>query len=53
MNPADGTLQFLGEYDSQKEVEFAFDGAYLRGSDRVLIVTDSSKDYFSKGQTQL
>ena len=53
MTPADGTLQFLGEYESGKSVDFAFDGAYLRGSDRVLIVTDSSKAYFGKSQPQL
>ena len=53
MNPADGSLHFLGEYNSDKSVEFAFDGAYLRQSDRVVIAVDSSKDYFSKDATQL
>ena len=42
MNPADGNMQYLGEYENKAAVDFAFDGAYLRGSDRVLIVTDSS-----------
>ena len=53
MNPANGTLQYLGEYDSKADVEFSFDGAYLRQSDRVLIAVDSSKNYFDKNQTKL
>ena len=53
MNPADGTLRFLGEYESQKSVEFTFDGAYMHDGDRVLIVTDGAKDYFGKTQAQL
>ena len=53
MNPADGILHFLGEYDSKNNVEFTFDGAYLRQSDRVLIAIDSSKDYFLRNQTAL
>jgi hypothetical protein len=48
MNPADGTIKYLGEYDNSAAVDFAFDGAYLRGSDRVLIATDSSVNYFKK-----
>ena len=52
MNPADGTLQFLGEYDNAK-ANFTFDGAYLRSSDRVLIAIDSSKDYFLPSQERL
>ena len=52
MNPADGTLKFLGDYDSAK-AEFTFDGAYMRQSDRVIIVTDGQKNYFTKEQTQL
>ena len=52
MNPADGTLQFLGEYDNAK-ADFTFDGAYLRSSDRVLIAIDSSKDYFLPSQDRL
>ena len=52
MNPADGSLQFLGERDNAK-VDFSFDGAYLRQSDRVLIVTDADKSYFSPEQTSL
>lgn len=52
MNPADGTLQYLGEYDNAK-ADFAFDGAYLRQSDRVIIATDSSKSYFTTSQDRL
>ena len=52
MNPADGSLQYLGEYDN-KTVEFTHDGAYLRGSDRVLIAIDSSKNYLDEKATKL
>lgn len=52
MNPADGTLTYLGEFDS-KTTEFTFDGAYLRGSDRVLIAIDTRADYIDKNATKL
>lgn len=52
MNPADGTLTFLGEYDN-KVTEFVVDGAYLRGNDRVLIAVDSNKSYLKKEDTKL
>ena len=52
MNPADGKLTYLGEYDS-KVVEFTYDAAYLRGSDRVLIAVDSSKNYIGKTDVML
>jgi hypothetical protein len=52
MNPADGTLLFQGEYDN-KTAEFTLDGAYLRGSDRVLIAIDATKNYFRREQTTL
>lgn len=52
MNPIDGTLSFLGEYDN-KVHEFTFDGAYLRGSDRVLIAIDAQKNYLNQQATQL
>lgn len=52
MNPADGKLTYLGEYDS-KVAEFTYDAAYLRGSDRVLIAVDSSKNYISKTDKQI
>lgn len=50
MNPADGKLTYLGEYDS-KVTEFTYDAAYLRGSDRVLIAVDAAKSYIEKGAT--
>ena len=53
MNPANGSLQFLGEYDNSSAVDFSFDGAYLRSSDRVLIVIDSSKTYISPTQSSI
>ena len=52
MNPADGSVRYLGEYDN-KICEFSFDGAYLRGSDRVLIAVDQDKNYIPKNATQL
>ncbi len=53
MNPADGSLSFLGEYDSRKAQDFTFDGAYLRQSDRVLIAIDADKNYLHKAQTSI
>lgn len=47
MNPADGSLTYLGEMDSCV-TNFALDGAYMRDSDRVLIAIDSSKNYLDK-----
>ena len=47
MNPADGRRTYLGEYDN-RVAEFTFDGAYLRGSDRVLIAIDAAKSYFQE-----
>lgn len=52
MNPKDGVLNYVGEYDN-KVCEFTFDGAYLRESDRVLIAVDSDKNYLDKQATQL
>ena len=52
MNPANGELTYLGEYDS-KVTQFSYDAAYLRGSDRVLIAVDSSKNYISKTDKQI
>jgi hypothetical protein len=43
-NPADGKTTYIGEFDN-KTTEFTYDGAYMRNSDRVLIITDSSKKY--------
>ena len=53
MNPADGTLQFLGECDSSAAADFTFEGAYMRNSDRVLIVADSRKEYIGRQQTDI
>ena len=53
MNPADGTLQYAGQYDSRRDAAFTFDSAYLNGSDRVVIAIDSSKDYISKDAVEL
>lgn len=47
MNPADGTLTYLGEMDS-KVTTFSVDGAYMRGGDRVLIAVDALKNYLDK-----
>ena len=52
MNPTNGELTYLGEYDN-KVTEFTYDAAYLRGSDRVLIAVDSSKNYISKDDKQI
>jgi hypothetical protein len=52
MNPSDGTLKYLGEFDS-KVTQFANDGAYLRGSDRVFIAVDAQKNYLEKTATAL
>ncbi len=52
MNPADGTLSYIGEMDS-KVTEFTYDAAYLRGSDRVLIAVDSAKNYINKNDKQI
>lgn len=52
MNPSDGALTYLGEYDSNV-TEFTYDAAYMNGSDRVLIAVDSSKNYISKTDKQI
>ena len=52
MNPADGSLKYLGQYDNTI-TEFAFDGAYMRGSDRVLVITDSNRHYIDRNATTL
>ncbi len=52
MNPADGTLTYIGEMDSKVHT-FAYDAAYLRGSDRVLIAIDADKNYLSKNDTMI
>lgn len=52
LNPADGQLTYLGEYDN-KVAEFTYDAAYLRGCDRVLIAVDATKNYLDTNATQL
>ena len=52
MNPTDGTLKYLGEYDN-KTVELDLGGGYLRDSDRVLIAIDSEKNYLDRQATKL
>ncbi|MGN0221921.1 MAG: glycoside hydrolase family 140 protein [Prevotella sp.] len=52
MNPADGTLTYIGELDSKVHT-FTYDTAYLRGSDRVLIAIDADKNYLSKNDTMI
>ena len=52
MNPSNGQLTYIGEYDN-KVTEFSYDAAYLRGSDRVLIAIDAAQTYISTTATQL
>ena len=52
MNPADGSLHFLGEMDNSEQL-FSFDVAYLQGSDRVIIAIDSEKDYLGVDDVKL
>lgn len=51
-NPADGTLAYIGEFNDGI-TGFRYDGAYMNGGDRVLIVVDASKDYILKEQKGL
>lgn len=52
MNPANGTLTYVGEMDNKVHT-FTYDAAYLRGSDRVLIAIDADKNYLSKNDTMI
>jgi hypothetical protein len=47
-NPKNGEVQFIGEFDGNKVVDFALDVAYNAGNDRVLIAVDSAKNYVEK-----
>lgn len=49
-NPKNGELQYIGEFDGNKTVDFALDVAYNAGNDRVLIAVDSTKNYTDKLQ---
>lgn len=51
-NPSDGTLAYIGEFNDGI-TGFRYDGAYMNGGDRVLIVVDASKDYILKEQKGL
>lgn len=51
-NPSNGTLKYIGEFDN-KITDFAYDGAYMNNSDRVLIAIDAQKDYLNKSDLQL
>ena len=48
LNPKNGELLFIGEFDGSKITNFALDVAYNSGNDRVLIAIDSTKDYLKK-----
>ena len=48
MNPKNGELKYIGEFDGRKTMEFTIDAGYNSGNDRVLIAVDSSKDYLKK-----
>lgn len=47
-NPKNGDLQFIGEYEGEKTVDFQLDLAYNSGNDRVLVVVDSEENYINK-----
>jgi len=44
-NPKNGEIQFIGEFEGNKIVDFPIDVAYNSGNDRVLIAVDSEKEY--------
>lgn len=37
-------MKYIGEFDN-KVTAFQYDAPYMRGEDRVLVVTDASKNY--------
>lgn len=43
-NPQDGTFKYIGECDNSR-TNFQYDAAYMSGEDRVLVVTDATKNY--------
>ncbi len=45
MNPKNGELKFIGEFDGNKTAEFTIDAGYNSGNDRVLIAVDAEKNY--------
>lgn len=43
-NPQNGSMTYIGEFEN-KVADFQYDAPYMRGEDRVLVVTDVLKDY--------
>lgn len=43
-NPQNGSMTYIGEFEN-KVADFQYDAPYMRGEDRVLVVTDALKDY--------
>lgn len=43
-NPQNGSMTYIGEFEN-KIADFQYDAPYMRGEDRVLVVTDALKDY--------
>ena len=46
-----GKLEYIGEFDSKVHT-FQHDSGYSSGSDQVLIVVDSAKEYVKKDWTE-
>jgi hypothetical protein len=47
MNPTDGSLEYIGEFDNGKK-SFMHESGYRAGNDRVLIITDAATSYLTK-----
>lgn len=46
-NPQNGSMTYIGEFEN-KVADFQYDASYMRGEDRVLVVTDATKDYVNE-----
>ena len=46
-NPQNGSMTYIGEFEN-KVADFQYDAPYMRGEDRVLVVTDATKDYVNE-----
>lgn len=46
-NPQNGSMTYIGELEN-KITDFQYDVPYMRGEDRVLVVTDATKDYVNE-----
>lgn len=46
-NPQNGSMTYIGELEN-KITDFQYDAPYMRGEDRVLVVTDALKDYVNE-----